>query len=271
MLSRALSGLVHRPSHRRSLPPQVQGRGSTLCTAPARRHRSNAQAIVPGGRGRHGGTGHDVGMTPRSSWYAETPALRTRQLAGDALLLLWCAVWFRVGVAVHRGVERLGGPGRELQDAGGGLRDGLSRAAERAEDVPLVGDELRSPLDAAAGAGDALVRAGQAQEAAVSRLAVLLAVVVVALPVLWALSRRLPARLAWARQARAARGLRGDVELLALRAATSRPLAELATLGPEPVGRWRRGEPGAAEALAGLELAALGLRAPPGPPARPRP
>lgn len=193
------------------------------------------------------------------TWYAETPALRTRQVVGDVLLLLWCAVWVRVGVAVHRGVDRLGGPGRELQDAGGGLRDGLSDAAERAGDVPVVGGGLRSPLDAAAGAGDALVRAGEAQEQAVGQLALLLALVVVALPVLWALSRRLPARLAWARQAGAARGLLGDVELLALRAAASRPLAELATLGPEPVGRWRRGEPGAAEALAGLELAALGL------------
>ena len=193
------------------------------------------------------------------SWYAETPALRARQLVGDALLLLWCVLWLRIGVAVQRAVERLAGPGRELQDAGGGLRDGLSDAADRAAEVPLVGDRLQSPLDAAAGAGDALVRAGEAQERAVEQLALLLAVVVVALPVVWALSRRLPARLGWARQSRAARALRGDVELMALRAATSRPLVELTSLGPEPVGRWRRGEPGAAEALAALELAALGL------------
>ena len=206
---------------------------------------------------------------PRMSCYAETPALRTRQLVGDALLLLWCAVWLRVGFAVHGAVERLAGPGRSLQDAGGGLRDGLAGAAERADDVPLVGGGLRAPLDAAAGAGDALVRAGEAQERAVGQLALLLAVVVVALPVLWALSRRVPARLAWSREARAGRALRGDVELLALRAATSRPLAELAALGPEPVGRWRRGEHGAAEALAGLELAALGLADRPATPAPP--
>lgn len=148
------------------------------------------------------------------SWYADTPSLRTRQLVGDALLLLWCAVWLRVGVAVHR--------------------------------------------------------AGEAQERAVGQLALLLAVVVVALPVLWALSRRVPAPLAWAREARAGRALRGDVELLALRAAASRPLRELAALGPEPVGRWRCGEPGAAEALAGLELAALGLSARPARPGPPR-
>ncbi len=181
-------------------------------------------------------------------WYAETPALRTRQVVGDVLTLLWCLVWVRVGVAVHHAVARLAAPGRQLQDAGGGLRDGLQRAADRTGDVPLVGDGLRGPLDSAADAGDALVRAGQAQETAVGRAALLLGLVVAALPVLWALSRRVPARLTWAREAGAAVRLRGDVELLALRAATGRPLSELATLGPQPVGRWRRGEPGAAEA-----------------------
>jgi hypothetical protein len=194
------------------------------------------------------------------SWYAETPALRTRQVLTDGAVLIWCLVWLRVGLAVHRTVERLGAPGRELRDAGTGLRDGLSGAAGKAGDLPLVGGTLSGPLGSAAGAGEALRRAGQAQLTAVDDAALLLAAVVVALPVLLVLGRWLPERLGWARQARAARALRGDVELLALRAATGRTLPELAALGPEPVGRWRRGEPGAAEALARLELDALGLR-----------
>lgn len=200
-------------------------------------------------------------MTP----YAETPSLRRRQLTGDVLVALWCLLWLRVGLAVHDAVQLLGAPGRELQGAGGDLRDGLTSAAERAADVPLVGGGLRSPLDAAAGAGDALVRAGQAQEDAVGQAALLLGVVVAALPVLAVLARHVPRRLRWARQASAARALDADVELLALRAATSRPLEDLARLGPDPVTRWRRGEPGAAEALADLEREALGLR-----PQRPR-
>lgn len=194
-------------------------------------------------------------------WYAETGPLRTRQLLVDALVALWALLWVRIGLAVEDAVRRLAAPGRELEEAGGGLAGGLGSAAERAEDVPLLGGGLSRPLEAAAGAGEALARAGAAQQDAVSTLAVLLALLLAGIPVAWALQRWLPARLSWARQAGAADRLRGDVELFALRAAAHRPLHELARLGADPVGRWRRGEPGAAEALAALELRAHGLRA----------
>jgi hypothetical protein len=194
------------------------------------------------------------------TWYAQTPALRTRQLVSDALLLLWLAAWAWLAHAVHEAVQRLAGPGRSLEDAGRSIGSGLGGAAERAGDVPVVGGALRAPLAGAADGGRALERAGVAQQSAVDHLALLLALVLFVLPAAWALARWLPGRLRWRRNARAALLLRADVDLLALRAATSAPLDELARLGPEPVGRWRRGEPGAAEALAALELRALGLR-----------
>ena len=193
-------------------------------------------------------------------WYAETGPLRTRQLLTDALVLLWIALWIRVGLAVDDAVRRLAAPGRELEEAGDGLAGGLGRAAERADDLPVVGGGLSAPLDAAAGAGGALARAGQAQQDAVGTLAVVLALLLAGIPIAWALQRWLPSRLQWARQATAAVRLRDDVELFALRAAAHRPLHELARLGPDPVGRWRRGEPGAAQALAALERRAAGLR-----------
>jgi hypothetical protein len=196
----------------------------------------------------------------RTSWYAETPALRTRQLLRDAAVLLWVLVWVRVGAAVHDGVQGLGAPGRALSRAGRELSDGLSGAADRADRVPGVGDDLAAPLDSASGAGDALAQAGQVQQDAVGALALVLALVVAGLPVLVVLLWWLPSRLAFARGHRAARALRGDEELWALRAALHRPLPELARLGPDPVGRWRRGEPGAAAALAALERRAAGLR-----------
>jgi hypothetical protein len=193
-------------------------------------------------------------------WYAETGTLRTRQLLTDAAVGLWVLLWVRIGVGVHAAVQRLAAPGRELEEAGRGLAGGLSGAAEQADDVPLLGGGLRAPLDAAAGAGEAVVRAGVAQQDAVGTLAMVLALVLAGLPIAWAVQRWLPARLAWSRTAAAAAVLRDDVELFALRAAVHRPLAELAALGPDPVGRWRRGEPGAAEALAALERRASGLR-----------
>jgi hypothetical protein len=194
------------------------------------------------------------------SWYAETPALRSRQLLRDGLVLLWVLVWARIGAAVHEAVSRLAAPGRALEDAGRDLADGLGGAADRAGRVPLLGDDLADPLGGAAGAGESLAQAGQVQQDAVGLLALVLALVVAGLPVLVVLLRWLPARLDFASDHRAALALRDDAELWALRASLHRPLRELAQLGPDPVGRWRRGEPGAAEALAVLERRAAGLR-----------
>ena len=194
------------------------------------------------------------------TWYAETPGKRTAQQLGDAAVVGWIALWLWIGDGVHDAVRRLAAPGIELEKAGNGLAGGLRGAADRAADVPVVGDELRVPLDTAAGAGDAVARAGVAQQEAVGTLAVVLALVIAGLPIAVAVLRWLPARLQWTRDMRAARALRGDVDLLALRAASSQPLHVLARLGPDPVGRWRRGEPDAAERLAALELRRLGLR-----------
>jgi hypothetical protein len=68
----------------------------------------------------------------------------------------------------------------------------------------------------------------------VGLLAVVLALVVAGLPVLVVLLRWLPARLAFAREHRAAVALRADVELWALRAALHRPLTELAASARTP-------------------------------------
>lgn len=204
--------------------------------------------------------GARTGQHRRMSWYAETPALRSRQLLHDAAVALWVLVWVRVGLAVHDGVERLGAPGRSLARAGRDLSGGLSGAADRLDRLPGVGDDLAAPLDSASGAGESLARAGEAQQDAVGLLALVLALVVAGLPVLVVLVWWLRSRLAFVRGHRAARALRGDEELWALRAALHRPLPELARLGPDPVGRWRRGEPGAAAALAALERRAAGLR-----------
>ncbi len=194
------------------------------------------------------------------TWYAEQGALRLRQQALDLGVLVWCWVFLRLGQRVHETVLALQEPGRQLQSAGSDLGGSLGSAAERAGSAPLVGDALREPLDAAARASRAVSDAGAAGQDAVAALALVLALVVALLPIGYVLARWLPHRVGYAREASAANAMRGDVELLALRAAATLPLHRLARLGDEPVGRWRRGEPGAAEALAELELRTLGLR-----------
>lgn len=193
-------------------------------------------------------------------WYADTPGRRTRQVALDVGVVLWCWLWIRIALGVKNVVLRLQEPGRILENAGNSLAGGLTDAASKVAGTPLIGDRLRDPLAAAAKAGHAVATAGTTTETVVARLAVVLALVIALLPIAYALSRWLPYRFRYAREASAAVRLRDDVDLLALRAATSLPLSRLARLGPDPVARWRRGDPLAAQQLAELTLAELGIR-----------
>ena len=193
--------------------------------------------------------------------YADAPGYRGGQLVRDGLVLLWIALWVRAGVWIHELVSRLAGPARTIQRAGEGFARPFRDAGERVEDVPVVGDALRSPFDAAAGAGRVLAEAGAAQRDTVETLALWLAVLLALIPISSVLLRYVPARLRWAREASAAgRLLVGDggLELLALRAVARRSLDELRRAVPDPAGAWARGDHAP---LAELELRELGVRA----------
>ncbi|TFV46242.1 hypothetical protein, partial [Blastococcus sp. TF02A-35] len=154
-------------------------------------------------------------------FYAQHPALRARQVAADLGVLLWAVLWVLVARAVHAAVLVLAEPGRAVEDLGRSVAGSMGSAASAAEDVPLVGDELATPFDALSGAAGSVRGAGQSAQDAVDTLALVLAVVLVVLPVGWLLSRWLPARLRYAREAGAARQMLAgvpDVELLAARA-----------------------------------------------------
>ncbi len=193
-------------------------------------------------------------------WYADDPVRRARQLALDIGVASWCWLWIRLAVGVKGVVLRLQEPGRLLENAGKSLAGGLTDAASKVSGTPLIGDRLRDPLAAAAAAGQAVAAAGTTTTTVVARLALVLALVVAGLPIAYAASRWVPYRFRYAREAAAAVRLSGDVDLLALRAATSLPLSRLARLGPDPVARWRHGDPAAAQQLAALALAELGVR-----------
>jgi len=194
--------------------------------------------------------------------YADAPSRRLRQALGDAFVLAWTVLWVRLGVETHQQVERLGTPGRQLEQAGGELSQRLTAAGDRAGGLPIVGDRLRDALSGAGSAGSFLTDAGRSQQNAVGGLARLLAVLVALLPIAVVLARWLPRRLGWLREASSARQLAltpDGLEILAVRALTLRPLGELATLSPGAVRAWRGGDPAATRALAALELRALGV------------
>jgi hypothetical protein len=195
--------------------------------------------------------------------YAPSSALRGRQLAADVGLLAWAVLWVVVARTVHGAVLALGEPGRAVEDLGASVAGSMSSAARAAEDVPVVGDELAAPFDALGAAGGSVGGAGQAAQDAVGTLATVLAAVLVVLPVGWLLLRWLPWRLAWARDADAARRLAtADPDVLAARALATAPLSRLAALPPGTADAWRAGDPTATRTLAAVELARLGLPAP---------
>jgi hypothetical protein len=188
--------------------------------------------------------------------YAELAGLRARQLLSDALLVLWVVVWVRVGMRVHDLVDKLAGPGERMESAGRSFSGSVDRLGRRADDLPLIGDRLQRSFETVADGGRSLQEAGSTQQAVVHDLALWLGVIVAVLPILWALARYVPGRIAWIREASAAHVLRSDDRLFALRALTNRSLAELARASNDPV---RAYETGDHRALAALELRTLGL------------
>ena len=195
--------------------------------------------------------------------YAETAGLRARQVLGDLAVVAWTAAWVWAGVTLYRLVEKLAVPGARLEQAGGGFAGDVAEIQQKVGRIPVVGGELQGPFGRLAGVGQTLADAGATQQQVVHQLALWLGVLVAAVPIVALLLAWLPRRVAWAREAGAAGRLRlagADIELFALRAVANRPLRQLHRVTPDPAGALRAGE---YEALADLELRALGLRARP--------
>jgi hypothetical protein len=197
--------------------------------------------------------------------YAETAGLRVRQLAGDLAVVAWVAAWVAAGLALYRLVEKLAVPGARVEQAGSSFAADVAEIQQTVGRLPVVGGQLQDPFGRLSGVGRTLAEAGVAQQEVVRQLALWLGVVVAAVPVVALLLVWLPRRVTWVREAGAASRLRldgADLELFAIRAVANRPLRELHRVSPDPAGDLRAGE---FQALADLELRALGLRAPPRP------
>jgi hypothetical protein len=195
--------------------------------------------------------------------YADRLPTAVRQLLTDLLVVFWVYAWIRAGIWINDMVEKLGVPGQKLQDAGTGIAGNLGDIGGKVGRVPLVGDELTTPFNKAAEAANSLADAGRQQQEVVDNLALAMALLIIAMPLALVLFLWLPARLRWMRRAAVAAAVRSEPagqDLLALRALASRPLNELAKLGPDIAQSWRNGDAAAVQALAALELKDLGLK-----------
>jgi hypothetical protein len=197
--------------------------------------------------------------------YADRLPTAVRQIATDLLVVIWVYAWIRAALWLQDQVQKLGVPGQKLEAAGSGIADNLADAGGKVGRVPLVGDDLTAPFTRAADAARGIAEAGRQQQEAVTTTAWVAAVVTLVIPLALVLFGWLPLRVRWMRRAAVAATVRdrpAGMDLLALRALATRPLNELAALGPDIAQSWRAGDPSAVRALAALELKDLGLKAP---------
>lgn len=196
--------------------------------------------------------------------YSDFPLRRTLQIAADALALLMIAAAVWAGVLITTGIATLAEAGRRLEEAGTGFQGAMADAADVLGGLPLFGDAVRTPFDAASDTGHALANAGSRTEDFILTTAGIVGAVVatlVVVAILWVWLRR---RVAFIRRASEAGRLsrtEGGDDILALRALASASSSQLANVGAQPVGAWRSGDAAAIRTLAQLELRGAGVRA----------
>ncbi|KAA8889078.1 hypothetical protein F3087_08830 [Nocardia colli] len=195
--------------------------------------------------------------------YADRAPVAARQLVTDLLVTAWVYGSIKAALWLHDLVQKLAVPGQKLEGAGGGLADSLGDVGRKVGRVPVVGDDLTSPFERAAGAARSMAEAGHDQQALTNQLAMALAISLLIVPLGLVLFVWLPLRVRWIRRAAAAVSLStvpGGRDLLALRALTNQPLRKLNRIDADVVDAWRRGDDDTVRELAALELRGLGLR-----------
>ncbi|OIN80791.1 hypothetical protein [Mycobacterium malmoense] len=201
-------------------------------------------------------------MRSRFLPYSTTPVRLLAQLFSDIAVTLWTTVWVFVGLAVHSAIATIGEAGRQIESGSRGIADNLASAGHGAQRIPVVGDAVSKPISAAADAALDIAGAGHSLDTTAGWLAVLLALAVVAPPILVAVMPWLFLRLRFFRRKWVVTALAAapaGEQLLALRALTNRPPAKLAKVSADPVGAWRREDPVTMRALAALELRSAGI------------
>jgi hypothetical protein len=175
--------------------------------------------------------------------YPDIPVRRANAVTRDAATVVALLVLALIGLWVYHAVDALTILGRGVHDAGAAVQTGFTSAADKVDDVPLVGGSIAGGLrDAGDSTGGTVADAGTRGERRVHRLAILLGTIVFLLPAALLLSRLLPQRLQQIRTLTTAQEVLstgGDPErrrLVAMRAAFSLPYGTLLAHTRDPIG-----------------------------------
>ncbi|WP_167050867.1 hypothetical protein [Salinibacterium sp. ZJ77] len=197
------------------------------------------------------------------SFYSDFAPRRVRQIAADAVAVVLLVLSIAAGAVVHSLINALASVGDGLHQAGTGFELTMIDLGDRLGAVPLIGDGIRGPFDAASGAGGTLAEAGTNVRSFIELTAVLAGVGVAMLPIAVLLLVWLWVRLRFARrnaEARAILRLADGQELLALRALQSSTAAELSAVSPHVARDWRDGDAATVRGLAALAARDAGVR-----------
>ncbi len=197
------------------------------------------------------------------SLYSDLSGARARQIFADVVGIFAVIIVISVAASVTAAIRTLGAFGRNLESAGIDFQTGLTEAADNLGGVPLIGDAIRGPFDAAASAGESVAEAGRAQQAFVDAVAVGTGWAVALLPLLlialvWVLPRVRFAVRSSRLRAMIANGMTADT--LAVRAVARAPLRQLVAVHPDPGAAWRAQDPRVVRELAAIELRRAGIR-----------
>jgi hypothetical protein len=161
-------------------------------------------------------------------FYSSERHVRTRQIAGDSIVVLWCILWLWLGRLVHNLVDDLAVAGQELAGSGqsiSGAGSGLGSFTK------AVGSPFAS-------LGHSLSNAGNSQVHAVHHVAFALGLLVALGPSLPILIRRIFMRLLWVKLTRLltnrSTGMAAQ-RILAERALIHQPIDRLLHISSDPV------------------------------------
>jgi hypothetical protein len=197
--------------------------------------------------------------------YAKPSKLFVRQVVGDIGFVLVTVAAYFLARGVYWLIDLFAGPPRQLASTADGLSDTLAAAADTAGSVPLLGDTIREPFDSLSGGLTSIEQYAEQMVRLVDTTALVVAIIVFAIPVIWWIVKWLPDRVRFVLQSiRSRRVLSADggIELFALRALATAPLHELTKVTPDPVKAWKEGDTEKMRRLAEVALAADGLPLP---------